>query len=65
MTGVFWFAFFFSLLKVEEECMCAPVHPPNMLLDLIHVQEIFSKLKAEGVQLRVCCLVLFFFFFSE
>lgn len=35
--------------------MCAPVHPPNTLLDLIHMQEIFSELQAEGVQLCVCC----------
>lgn len=59
---VFWFPFlfFFYPLRVEEECMCAPVHLPNTLLDLIHVQEIFCKLQAEGFQVSVCYLVLFF-----
>lgn len=35
--------------------MCAPVCPPNILLDLVCMLEIFSKLQAESVQLCGCC----------
>jgi len=54
-----------GFLKVKKESMCAPMHPPNRLLDLICMQEGFSKLQAEDVQLCVCCLALFLFFKIE
>lgn len=36
--------------------VCSHASSPKTVFDLICMQEIFSNLQAEGVQLCVCCL---------